>query len=137
MLHFRKLQLLSGNLFATPYLQAPTKNIHSKSSQCPYEVCRKEFKNEDLLKHHVKSFHNDDRKYPCPICSKLFIIKAHLDEHIERHSSERPYGCIDCPKSFKTASDLSKHKKVHKMENELKCPTCDATFLTQKGKKRK
>ena len=42
------------------------------------EICEKDFKNRNGLKHHLNMAHNVAKGYQCNICEKVFNIQSQL-----------------------------------------------------------
>ncbi len=62
-------------------------------------------------------------KYRCNICSKAFLAKHHLVDHVRRHEG-RLYRCEFCPKSFSGCRGLELHTPVHTGKYPFNCHFC-------------
>ena len=62
--------------------------VHEISEAIKCDVCLKEFKNKDYLKHHMRC-HKDDKSFECTDCSKTFISSAHLSDHKRAHNPKK------------------------------------------------
>ena len=105
----------------------------NKNSSCQSEVdykcglCYQIFKQEDLLKNHIRDIHKNELdkliknlepnfswnecKVECPDCDLLFISKISSDYH---QSVEHTTSCSECNMNFTTKKDLQAHmKKKH------------------------
>lgn len=69
--------------------------------------------------------------HQCPICSKVFTQKAHLQEHVPIHGDARPHLCTVCGEAFKTKGVLFSHMYTHK-EKSLECEVCGKAFNQSK-----
>lgn len=55
------------------------------------------------------------REFKCDLCSKSFIYKQNLENHLKIHSNERAFQCETCLKAFRLRVHLQRHiKRVHK-----------------------
>ncbi|XP_049604815.1 zinc finger protein 438 isoform X2 [Syngnathus scovelli] len=73
-----------------------------------------------------RSFHR------CPICSRCFQFKHHLQSHMNSHTNSRPYVCPVCRKAYAHSGSLSTHMKLHHSEarsrQSLSCEFCKKAF---------
>ncbi|XP_036449478.1 zinc finger protein 1035 [Colossoma macropomum] len=83
------------------------------------------------------------QKIFCPVCGKIFRLRAQLKAHLRSHSDEKPFKCDVCKKDFKYSWNLNKHRreqcsqKVVRHESpepdsrsslRFKCPICPRVF---------
>eukprot|EP00179_Madagascaria_erythrocladioides_P010184 CAMPEP_0198328484 /NCGR_PEP_ID=MMETSP1450-20131203/15512_1 /TAXON_ID=753684 ORGANISM="Madagascaria erythrocladiodes, Strain CCMP3234" /NCGR_SAMPLE_ID=MMETSP1450 /ASSEMBLY_ACC=CAM_ASM_001115 /LENGTH=211 /DNA_ID=CAMNT_0044032623 /DNA_START=172 /DNA_END=807 /DNA_ORIENTATION=- len=56
------------------------------------------------------------RRYPCPLCNKVFSKAYNRKAHYRKHSGERPFKCQHpgCGKDFSWRSSLKSHELSHK-----------------------
>lgn len=54
-----------------------------------------------------------ERPHACAFCSRTFILKHHLKQHVRLHTGERPYVCDICGNKFVQQASLMNHKKYH------------------------
>ena len=100
--------------YAFRYMHAEKLGVEQKSHQC--EQCRKEFKNTQNLKVHVRYMHSGERpdpKYKCHICHK----QLKQDNSYRKHMANA-HGvgekCEICNKLYVTKPVLLRHmQKVH------------------------
>ena len=73
--------------------------------------CGHSFKSEDEYLSHVKTHYgnNEERPFPCKMCSKRFHKRSLLRQHSVVHTKERPFQCKICKKKF-TRGKLSNIK---------------------------
>src|SRR6266853_2358183 len=87
----RYKSLLQGPSHSTPAhshsTPAPSHSTPtpSQSSRCPQ--CGREFKNSNILPHHMKSHVNG---FKCNICGKVFKHKRSLRKHLAGHGPQAP-----------------------------------------------
>jgi uncharacterized C2H2 Zn-finger protein len=70
--------------------------------------------NSSILKRHIQAFHNSEKRFQCPSCSKCLASRQNLKEHLYIHTGEKPYKCPEpgCGASFRQGTHLSAHKKI-------------------------
>ncbi|CAH1638057.1 unnamed protein product [Spodoptera littoralis] len=71
--------------------------------------------------------HGQRHKYPCSLCSAVFITKSNLKSHENLHRGERPYRCHACPCAYASNSALSRHAKKHTGVQYI-CDHCGRAF---------
>jgi uncharacterized Zn-finger protein len=64
---------------------------------------------------YIKSL-NSHAKYRCSFCTKPFMNKAHLTQHLMTHTGERPFVCHVCGVAFARYSNLTRHSLRHTRE---------------------
>ncbi|XP_045539761.1 zinc finger protein 567-like [Papilio machaon] len=79
-----------------------------------YSKDHKNNKNKDA-KDNIYEIVTDDNnfKYKCRKCDKLFQSKVKINKHILCHTQERPFVCKLCGRTYKVASDIVRHGRVH------------------------
>ena len=62
----------------------------------------------------------------CTICSKAFLFKSGLRQHMTVHIKQKHHRCFagNCKRSYKWASELNHHVKMH-VDRKHQCPDCD------------
>lgn len=94
------------------------------------EQCEKLFHTNYDLKRHSKSH---ARNFLCTVCSYVASEKHHLLRHMESHIEGKEYSCDMCTKKFKSMQNLKKHKYMvhtHSHVKNWKCNYCDKVFKT-------
>ena len=68
-----------------------------------------------VLQIHKKSVHENEKRFPCKICSKMFVNVGLVNNHIKTvHVKSEVYPCNLCAKSFYYSCVLKRHMKdVH------------------------
>jgi len=78
---------------------------------------------------HMAKYHNAEKKFKCPICSKLFAVKLHMKAHLVKHSGAREYVCDFCGADFAYKSALRIHfRRFHSGTQPFKCEYCAKVF---------
>ena len=65
-----------------------------------------------------------DDNFSCAICSKNFVKKQELKDHLSRHFGLNLSLCPICGKQFSHASNLSRHIRIHTGIKPYKCKQC-------------
>ncbi len=95
-----------------------------KCHKCPVM-----FMAEKALKMHLKEKHSKKKlEHTCPTCSKGFLYKSRLLEHLPKHSQELNFQCDFCEKAFKTQQARGQHMRIAHKEFEYCCPICQQIF---------
>ncbi|XP_067663482.1 transcription factor ovo-like homolog lin-48 isoform X2 [Haliotis asinina] len=71
---------------------------------------------------------NDNERYACRVCGKLFPLQRHLNRHIKCHSDVKRYLCTFCGKGFNDTFDLKRHTRTHTGVRPYKCSVCGKAF---------
>ncbi|XP_021704441.1 zinc finger protein 420 isoform X2 [Aedes aegypti] len=72
----------------------------------------------------------DANSTTCPICSKEFPKKYHLNRHMRCHLSSPQFVCELCNTGFTRREHLYRHMKTHNpSEKKLECPQCHKRFI--------
>ena len=83
------------------------------------QECGKTLGSIAALRRHVKVQH--EHEYSCPECTKGYINKSELNQHMKTHRLEKPHDCSHCDQKFSLKGNLEQHLKQH--DNSDKC--CD------------
>nr|CAD7447875.1 unnamed protein product [Timema bartmani] len=95
-------------------------------------VCSKIFSNKNHLNSHIK-LHSGIKPHKCETCTKSFARKGDLAIHVRRHTGERPYGCVHCQKTFVEKSHLLRHIRSHTGDKSHVCTVCGSAFTERAG----
>lgn len=104
---------------------------HLGSDHYPFECkeCSKKFLYKKTVDEHVLRVHTDIRNFVCQICGAKKATKNSLRAHVNTHTRERLYTCKDCPKVFASSANLAIHTNcVHKKIKKHKCQYCGYAF---------
>ncbi|XP_070508840.1 transcription factor grauzone-like [Chironomus tepperi] len=102
-----------------------------KCKLCDYVVSRPKF----LEIHQNTHLPESEKPLECDLCSKRFIWKNALKNHLMKHQTERKlHICNICNKTYQTAGSLSSHKKFTHYSDSNKtrklCEICSKSFST-------
>ncbi|GAA35545.1 Zinc finger protein 516 [Clonorchis sinensis] len=92
--------------------------IHSDIKQYKCNHCEQTYAYKWGLKEHVNRVHQDKcsgekiQKHECRICSRMFLRRDHLIQHMRVHSGEKPFGCKFCKTSFSAYGNLQRHLRT-------------------------
>lgn len=104
---------------------------HLGSDHYPFECkqCSKRFLYKKTMDEHVLRVHTDIRNFVCQICGAKKATKNSLRAHVNTHTRERLYKCKECPKVFASSANLAIHTNcVHKRIKNHKCQFCGYAF---------
>ncbi|KAJ8682903.1 hypothetical protein QAD02_018695 [Eretmocerus hayati] len=103
---------------------------HEKKCHIKCESCDSTFTSRFIYKNHRMITHGDEEnKYSCPHCPKVFISQSKRTRHLVTHSSIAPIKCDLCGFRTNFGDDLEQHKLMkHNNERSLKCEKCPWTF---------
>nr|XP_034838042.1 zinc finger and BTB domain-containing protein 17-like [Maniola hyperantus] len=79
------------------------------------EVCGRVFTWKSYYVAHVRKRHSGVKNHKCPHCSKAFLMRHELVNHLVVHTGVRNYVCL-CGESFKRANDLRRHVQLEHEE---------------------
>ncbi|CAB3261189.1 unnamed protein product [Arctia plantaginis] len=79
------------------------------------------------LQLHALSAKPDKIRFPCQLCSAVFMTRRNLQSHENLHRGERPYRCHACPCAYTSYSALSRHTMKH-TDVQFICDDCNRSF---------
>ncbi len=72
------------------------------------------------------------RPFPCTMCSKSFLHKAHLSRHMQVHTGKYSFYCELCRKGFNEKSNFEAHMKKH-TGCSFPCQYCTKRYSDEKN----
>lgn len=52
---------------------------------------------------------NNTKRFPCPICLRMFTRPSHVERHMRSHTGEKPFVCPICERGFIDKWTLKQH----------------------------
>ncbi|XP_003746836.1 zinc finger protein 2 [Galendromus occidentalis] len=107
---------------------------HDSLSPNHCEVCGKIYKDQYILRSHMKLVHGEPLSlHECFHCQKRFDRKAHLIRHLKHtHTDLKPFACDMCDYRSNARGDLNKHLLIHS-EPSFRCGQCGKCFTHRKS----
>lgn len=94
-------------------------------------LCEKTCKTKQLLSQHLLRKHKlGSTEYPCPVCSKVFLIAKDLRRHVQSHNLGGSHECALCHAKFKSYLTLQAHMKIHAKGKPYDCVICLIPFAS-------
>ena len=93
------------------------------------------FQTRKIMKQHIRSTHGEAKIFTCNMCSRIFVTKNVLNNHIKNfhQKGSRNFKCDSCEKVFTSSESLKRHiKTLHEGQKNYKCDSC-GKFFTQSG----
>ncbi|XP_037034723.1 protein snail homolog Sna-like isoform X2 [Bradysia coprophila] len=110
----------------------------SKKVQMQCRLCPQRFTLRKYLEKHMRQQHfhtqkrpNATEEYECDICSKRFISKTKIRQHLITHINEgrRKFLCVACGNQFCSKFGLAQHiSAIHDKEQKFQCTKCNRRF---------
>ena len=93
-------------------------------------VCSKRVMTNSAMACHMKT-HSDRKYFDCPICGTDFDTAAGLREHAQiSHADQNGrFPCKECPKLFEDFGLLKKHVRSFHSNRVFQCPECSKVEL--------
>ena len=108
--------------------------IHKKEKKLlSCHICRKEFKFNSLLLHHVESHkpkNKAGKSLSCLTCGKKYTKTGSLTKHELQHEGKGSFRCRPCGEVFGTEAERAKHRD-EKHEKPWKCTVCNHMFASE------
>ncbi|KAK3592431.1 hypothetical protein CHS0354_017229 [Potamilus streckersoni] len=133
--HFQKVSLIKMHVqraHMQPNMQFPSMShgVHAQTDETAHkcEVCSKVFLHRTSLKNHL-TIHRGEKPFTCEVCGKTFRLMIFLQSHKRIHTGEKPYKCEICGSAFSRKDNLIyKHMKIHTGDKPFVCPVCQKCF---------
>lgn len=93
--------------------------------------CNDKLPSLEKLEEHHETIHNQQAKYMCVLCCKVYDKYYGFLTHVKRHKNKTKFSCDDCGKSFVHKKVLDSHKAIHSEERPHVCQTCGKAFRQQ------
>lgn len=107
------------------------KNTHKQVLEGKRHICHcgAQFGFIKEFRKHKYRIHNE-AAFMCDVCSKGFMRKDKMKDHVLAHRRERRFPCLSCDKVFFTRDVLRKHRQTH-MKGRFICDYCGQQFKTR------
>ena len=130
-----KFKLENEDIRSVPISKEHITSTNAKTKiEC--EICHETFKNNKLLRNHMKTVHYEVKYHKCNLCDMTFGNIYNLKNHVKLvHDSKKVFQCEYCGKRFAQKYKVQRHIQlihVNTKENEQKCDICDKTFVSDK-----
>lgn len=99
-----------------------------KIIQCTQEGCTEEFRQQQLLRKHLKTAHGIVEKHLCSICNFAFSDKSNLKHHMVTHTDNKRFICSFCGARFHKLTNMTEHMNAHLGLKPYKCELCGKDF---------
>jgi len=102
---------------------------HVETQDFICDICAAAFRSKNGLVDHQAKVHgnnDDDKRFPCQFCERVFKFPAQLSQHERIHTKEKPFKCEICTKKFSAKCNLKSHMEIHKdlEERRFRCSLC-------------
>lgn len=99
-----------------------THRVSSKSLQCQFDGCGRQFDHVCRLKQHLRE-HTGYRPHACPHCIWTFTTASKLQRHLLSHTGHRQWACPHegCGKTFTRLEHVRGHMSTHSEQRPYSC----------------
>lgn len=105
-----------------------TKTRTVKILTCTQDGCTEEFRQQQMLRKHLKTVHGVVEKHLCSICNFAFADKSNLKHHMVTHTDNKRFICSFCGARFHKLTNMTEHMNAHLGLKPYKCDTCGKNF---------
>lgn len=99
-----------------------------KMIACTQDGCSEEFRQQQLLRKHLKTVHGIVEKHLCSICNFSFADKSNLKHHMVTHTDNKRFICSFCGARFHKLTNMTEHMNAHLGLKPYKCEICGKDF---------
>ena len=124
-----KCQVCNAEFSCSQYLEAHLREVHKIEREHSCIVCKKTFKNRDLLRKHMSFLHRTPILV-CPLCGKKERSQCNLERHVKNHK-KKPSLVEGKPMSILNRSN--QYKRAKKEIENIKRKLFEAPDSIQKG----
>lgn len=93
-------------------LRKHLKTVHGIVEKHVCQVCNFSFADKSNLKHHMVTHNPDSKRFICSFCGARFHKLTNMTEHMNAHLGVKPYVCEICSKEFGRANHKRQHMRV-------------------------
>lgn len=104
-----------------------TETIEYANRKHACEVCTKRFLKRSNLIDHLR-IHAASKIFQCDYCDKAFFQAGNFKTHLRTHTGEKPFQCNICHKCYTQSSALKIHVRSHTREKNYICTVCSKAF---------
>lgn len=95
---------------------------------CTQDGCEETFRQQLLLRKHLKTVHGIVEKHVCQICNFSFADKSNLKHHMVTHTDNKRFICSFCGARFHKLTNMTEHMNAHLGVKPYVCEICSKEF---------
>lgn len=85
------------------------------------DMCGRILPNRHCTLVHMTKFHKKPKLMFCDLCSKTFVLKSHMQEHVLCHLKYTRFSCEFCKFVGYSRRSIRQHRMIHL---KVECPIC-------------
>lgn len=127
----KKAVTKSGSSSGSKKLTSPKQSQKSRPVKiltCTQDGCEEKFRQQLLLRKHLKIAHGIVEKHICSICNFTFADKSNLKHHLVTHTDNKRFICSFCGARFHKLTNMTEHMNAHLGLKPYKCEICNKDF---------
>lgn len=93
-------------------LRKHLKIVHGIVEKHVCQICNFSFADKSNLKHHMVTHDPDSKRFICSFCGARFHKLTNMTEHMNGHLGVKPYRCEICSKEFGRSNHKRQHMRV-------------------------